>query len=126
MANEYDSRLADTLTRMLETDGNLHRFYCWSAWRHLRAHVLAEFHGECYDCLQRSPARYTPAECVHHVREVEDFPGWALTEYIPDGQGGTMRQLVPLCHECHDLRHGRFKGRPRDNTCTAPLTAEWW
>ena len=125
MATEYDAKLHATLMRMLETDGNLHRFYCWAAWRRLRAHVLAEMHGECYDCLHKSPARYTPAECVHHVREVEGEPGWALSEFIPDGKGGQVRQLVPLCHECHDIRHGRFAGREIQRD-TAPLTPERW
>lgn len=122
---EHDGRLADSLRRMLETDGSLHRFYCWAAWRRLRAHVLEESHHECHDCLLESPARYTPAECVHHVLEVEDHPGWALSEYVPDGNGGTMRNLVALCHEHHDMRHDRFRGRSRDGGAT-PLTEEWW
>ena len=124
MTGEYDWRLHDRLTRMLEADGNLHRFYCWASWRRLREHVLDELHHECQDCLRKEPARYTPAECVHHVREVEDEPGWALQEFVPDGNGGTMRQLVPLCHECHDARHGRFRWRPRRKE--PELTPERW
>lgn len=124
MVAEYDWRLHEQLTRMQETDGNLHRFYCWASWRKLRAHVLEELHNECQDCLHKSPAQFTPAECVHHVREVEDEPGWALQEFVPDGNGGQMRQLVPLCHECHDLRHGRFRWRPRQQQ--PELTPERW
>lgn len=125
-APEYDWRLHQDLTAMMESGEGLHRFYCRASWRRLRASVLAEFHGECADCLREAPARYTPAECVHHVHEVEDEPGWALSAYVPDGRGGVERNLVPLCHRHHDERHGRFAGRPR-RCCDAPdLTPERW
>lgn len=125
MAIEYDWRLHRRLTSMMETSGNLHLFYCCAPWRRLRAHVLEEFHGECYDCMHMEPARYTPAECVHHVHEVESEPGWALSEYVPDEAGNPVRNLVPLCHRCHDKRHDRFMGRRR-RPDVAELTPERW
>lgn len=126
MGAEYDWRLHATLTSMMERDGSLHRFYCRAAWRHLRDRVMDEFHNECADCRDASPARYAPAECVHHVHEADAEPGWALSEWVPDGRGGMERNLVPLCHECHDRRHGRFRGRPRRTESHAELTAERW
>lgn len=125
MASEYDWELHRKLTTMRETDPSLHLFYCCAPWRNLRAKVLAETHGECLDCLNASPARYVPAECVHHVHEVADEPGWALSEWVPDESGNPERNLVPLCHACHDARHNRFRGRVRKED-EAPLTPERW
>ena len=127
MPVSYDWKLHAELMRMADEDPTLHRFYCRASWRRLRAHVLEEFHGACADCLDKSPAEYTPAECVHHVLEVQDKPGWALTEMVPDSKGSETRNLVPLCHECHDRRHGRFAGEARQREPTEPpLTPERW
>lgn len=126
MGASYDWQLHRKLTRMQEERGSLHLFYCCAPWQRLRAHVLGELHHECQDCLAKSPARYVPAECVHHVHEVEHEPGWALTEFVPDEAGNPTRNLVPLCHECHDARHGRFRGRARRRDDASELTPERW
>lgn len=128
MADGYDWQLHARLRAMQETDGgSLHRFYCWAAWRRLRAQVMSECHGECVDCLAESPARYTPAECVHHVHEVDSEPGYALSPWVPAPGGERVRNLVPLCHRHHDERHGRFADRMRrSETAGVPLTIERW
>lgn len=128
-APAYDWALHARLKSELERDGDCHRFYNRGPWRRLRLKVLRESHWECADCMALTPARLTPATCVHHAHEVEDEPGWALTEWVPDGHGGVERNLWPLCHDCHDRRHGRYAGMPleqRFRRSSPELTDEWW
>ena len=120
----YDAALARRLTDQREMRGHDRGFYNSAAWRMLRASVLAAAHGECQDCLDRSPARYSPATCVHHEAHVDEHPGWALSETYVDVSGIEHVNLVALCHECHNLRHGRWQGRTHDTT--RDLTQERW
>ena len=121
----YDARLAARLRARRERDHTDKAFYDSAAWRKLRAKVLDEFHHECQDCLAKSPARYTRAVHVHHEAHVETLPGWALSETYVDGSGRVARNLVPLCHDCHDARHERVGHRPRD--CEGDtITPERW
>ena len=120
----YDAALARRLTDQHEMRGHDRGFYNSAAWRALRASVLSAAHGECQDCLDRSPARYSPATCVHHEAHVDEHPGWALSETYVDVNGIEHVNLVALCHECHDLRHGRWQGRTHDTT--HDLTQERW
>ncbi len=121
----YDTELAARLRARRERDGGDKAFYDSRAWRdHLRVKVMADHHWECQDCLAKSPARYTRAEHVHHVMHVDQYPGWAMSEWACDSRGNVIRNLVPLCHECHDRRHDRYMGvggRARE-----PLTPERW
>ena len=121
----YDWDPHRRVMELREQYGDDRGFYWMRAWRHLRERILRDGHRECVDCLAKSPARYTEADTVHHVRFVEDWPGYALSEFVPDGMGGTERNLVPLCHDCHDLRHGRIKYRP-SRGAAQPLTIERW
>lgn len=107
MVPEYDWDLDRYLRRMWEVRHNHRLFYQSAAWRRLRQHVLEEFHYESQDELLQSPARYVRATCVHHDRYVYNFPGWALSEFWVDDAGIVRRNLIPLSHEAHDLRHGR-------------------
>lgn len=115
--------MAEWILDRRERFGHDRAFYNSPAWRRLRAQVMAEFHGESQYELHQSTARYVPATVVHHVMHVEDWPGWALSEYaVRDGE--TIRNLVPLSHEAHDIVHGRFG--PGKRHCEPPLTAERW
>lgn len=97
-------------------------FYQSPRWRELRARVLAETHGASVYELALSPARYSPAECVHHVMRVEDAPGWALSEWAVDGSGRVVRNLIPLSHAGHNVAHGREElAIP-----APPVTVERW
>lgn len=130
MVYEYDRDLAAKLTAEREKHGNNRRFYKSRAWRDLRQQVLDEFHGASFDELRESPARYVPAECVHHDRDVEHYPGWALSEYWTDNRGRTHRNLFPLSARAHNARHGRTldmlqKKRHTDADSTQ-LTEERW
>ena len=120
----YDHALAEWILDRRERLGHDRAFYNSAAWRTLRAHVLAEFHSESQYELHQSPARYVPATVVHHVMHVEDWPGWALSEYAVDGSGEVIRNLIPLSHEAHDIVHGRFGTGQRHRE--APLTEERW
>ena len=94
----------------------LWRFYKTPDWLSLRARVLSEFHNECQECLKHG--RVTRAKFVHHINEVKHRPDLALCEFYTDRDGTVKRNLVPLCHECHDKAHGRFCGgeyRPQLN-----------
>lgn len=127
MRPTYDHDLAAKLKARRERDNTDKAFYDSAAWRRMRAKVLAEFHGECQDCLKKSPALYTPAVHVHHEAHVDTHPGWALSEfYVDPNSGEVKRNLVPLCHDCHDRRHGRVGYRPHTSHDVAPLTDEWW
>lgn len=119
----YDRALADWVLARRERFGHDRAFYNSPAWRALRAKVLAEFHGESQYELGLSPARFVPATVVHHVMHVEEYPGWALSEWaVRDGE--VVRNLVPLSHDGHDVAHGRF-GRGQRRRAD-PLTEEMW
>ena len=94
-----------TWIRELEKAGKLYELYRTPSYRELRREVMEEHHGECYDCKQHG--KYTPAVHVHHDKEVKDYPELAMSKYWYDKDGKHL-QLIPLCHACHDKRHGRF------------------
>ena len=105
------SSIADWVRHLLDAEGTAHKFYLTRQWRAKRAEVIARGHGECADCRGKSPAVYSPATCVHHVQHLDRRPDLALSDTYVDGEGRVRAQLVPLCSECHDVRHGRFGGR---------------
>lgn len=126
MVPEYDWDLHRRLTEMRERRGNNRLFYQSAAWRRLRAKVLEEFHWESWDEAHASPARHVRATCVHHDRHVDEYPGWALSEFWVDQGGELRRNLYPLSHDAHDARHGRCGHGVRAEALAVPLTAEWW
>ena len=70
-------------------------------WQRLRAAYLRE-HPLCADCLARGIVR--PATVVHHLCAIADRPDLRLES----------RNLLGLCRDCHELRHGRkAPARPR-------------
>ena len=86
--------------------GKLYKFYKSKEWRELKAKVLKEFHTECAWC--REWGKISIAETVHHVKFVKAHPELALSEFYTYN-GKQYRNLVPLCHDCHDKAHGRMK-----------------
>lgn len=93
------------------------QFYQSLAWRRVRNTVLADAHNECAMCGARG--RYTRATMVHHVWLLRDHPELALARHYYSG-GKAYAQLVPLCHDCHEIAHARRDFR------SAPLTPERW
>ena len=102
----------------LINEGRLHEFYTSSWWLNLREEVLIEFKYECQDCKARG--YYRKATHVHHVQYVKKHPRLALSKvYV--FQDKVYINLVPLCHNCHELRHGHRQKEKRK-----PLTEERW
>lgn len=93
-----------TWIRRLIKQGKLYRFYKCDEWIQLRQQVLEDNHFECEDC--RGCGVYTRAYCVHHDREVRDYPDLALSRTYRD-KDGEHKNLYALCYECHERRHDR-------------------
>ena len=75
-------------------------------------------HYECQDC--KAEGRYTLATTVHHNQYVMHHPELALEIWYEFG-GRRYRNLISLCHDCHERRHGY-----RQKEATEPLTEERW
>ena len=101
--------------------GEAKKFYDSADWQHLRLQVLEMDHRECQHCKEKG--RHTRADRVHHVNEALKRPDLALSIWYTNGQGEQQRNLVSLCHSCHEAVHcNRFpKKEPRP-----PLTEERW
>lgn len=98
-------------------DNRLHDFYISTWWLQLRAEVLAEHKHECQQCKERG--FYTRADTVHHVRFVRKYPQLALSKFYTF-EGETHKNLLPLCHACHEEVHGNRRVKAK------PLTEERW
>lgn len=85
-------------------------FYNSAAWKHKRMKILERDHYECQDCRKRlekaagngiklegRDRKIWPAEEVHHIKELREYPELALAD----------DNLISLCARCHNLRHGR-------------------
>ena len=100
-------------------DAPEHKFYISAEWQHLRREVLIADKYECQVCKSRG--YYTPADHVHHVNYYKARPDLALSKYYRDVDGTTKRNLISLCHACHEEIHG-YRAKPK----SAPLTDERW
>ena len=100
-------------------EDRLYSFYKSKEWKAMKAEVMKEHHGECAMC--REHGKITRAETVHHVQFVKKYPWLALSkEYTY--KGIKHKNLIPLCHDCHDKVHGRMKYKSKKK----PLTEEKW
>ena len=98
-----------------------HRFYTWTKWQHTRSKVLAMDRNECQVCRHKYN-RYRRADTVHHVNHFKARPDLALEMYYKDpATHEKRRNLISLCHECHEAAHGYRKRKD-----TEPLTEERW
>lgn len=105
--------------RKLIKDDNVHSFYVSGEWTSLRADILEKDKNECQRCKEHGI--YKKANTVHHVNHVKLHPELALDEYYTDENGEQKRNLVSLCHDCHEIMHGRRVKRRKK-----PLTEERW
>ena len=96
------------------TDKEAKAFYNSAAWKHKRIKILERDHYECQDCRQRlkdaaindtkligRDRRIWRAEEVHHIQELKEHPELGLED----------DNLISLCTQCHNLRHGRAPKR---------------
>lgn len=91
----------------------LHDFYNSWDWKNLRRKILKAQNNECQLCKQKGRTRV--ATTVHHVKHVKDFPRLALSETFIDGSGEEKRNLLALCHDCHEEIHGYRKKKKTIN-----------
>lgn len=97
---------------------DIHRFYVWGPWKKVRREVLQMDHRECQRC--KAKKIYTKATTVHHVNYVKKHPDMAL-EIWYEWHGVRKRNLVSLCHDCHEAVHGYRKPEKKET-----LTEERW
>ena len=96
------------------TDKEAKAFYNSSAWKQKRLQILNRDHYECQDCRRRirdavaagtaltgRDRKIWRAEEVHHIQELKEHPELGLDD----------DNLVSLCTQCHNLRHGRAPKR---------------
>ncbi|MGN0484891.1 MAG: HNH endonuclease [Lachnospiraceae bacterium] len=96
----------------------IHSFYNSPEWKQLRLQVLRSDKYECQICKRKG--KYTRATTVHHVNYVKTHPELALEKFYT-WKGKQKRNLISLCHECHEEVHGYRKKEK-----TEPLTEERW
>lgn len=109
------------------TDKEAKRFYNSRKWKKKRVDILKRDHHECQDCVKRlkeaavngtklaaDDRKIRRAVEVHHIKDLKEYPSLGLDD----------DNLISLCVECHNIRHGRYpkkfvKRKPR-------LTEEKW
>lgn len=101
------AELKQWIEQLMQED-KLYRFYKSKEWQKKKDKVLKEFHNECAWCKEKG--RISLATQVHHIQYVKTHPELALDEYYIH-KGKRYRNLVPLCHDCHDKAHERMKYR---------------
>lgn len=78
-------------------------FYKSKAWRDVREAAMQRDGRLCVDCMKQG--LYRPAEEVHHIEEL-------TPENINDPNVAlNLNNLVSLCRECHQKRHGARQRR---------------
>ncbi len=92
-------------------ENKLYKFYKSKLWLNKKETILRKFHRECLWCKKKG--KISKAEEVHHVQFVKKHPELALDEFYTY-KGQQYKNLVPLCHDCHDKAHERMKYRKRE------------
>lgn len=109
------------------TDREVKKIYNSKRWKRKRLDILVRDKFECQDCVERLRAaalegrhltgndvKICRAVEVHHIKELKEYPELA---YDDDN-------LISLCTQCHNLRHGRnVKRKSRKKKL---VSVEWW
>lgn len=99
------------------------KFYKSTAWKHKRIEVLKMDKYECQICREKYH-RYRKATTVHHVNHFRKRPDFALEIWYWDpAKHRKRRNLISLCHDCHEEVHNYRKG---DGEQHEALTEERW
>lgn len=99
--------------------GELYKFYKSKEWLELREKILKENHNECEWC--RKQGKISRAEQVHHVQYVKKHPELAMSRHY-QYKGVKKKNLIALCHDCHDKAHDRMRYKKQRK----PVTEERW
>ena len=83
------------LIELIKTN-RLMKFYKSKEWRQMRIKALQRDNYEC--CMCRDKGKYRKADCVHHIKEVKEYPELSLT----------FDNLMSLCNTCHNEVHDRL------------------
>ena len=96
------------------TEKEVKKFYNSSEWKHKRIDILDRDIHECQDCRARlrvaaknrirltgDQAKIRPGKEVHHIKELREHPELGLDN----------DNLISLCTQCHNIRHGRHPKR---------------
>lgn len=79
--------------RQMIQDDTLIRFYKSKEWHIIRATRKRLDNNECQTCKRNG--RYSPAEMVHHIKEVRNYPELALD----------LSNTECECNACHNKLH---------------------
>lgn len=82
-----------TLIRTWQNEKERRIFYKSPEWRRVRELVIERDNYECQHC--KAKGKFHKAECVHHIKHLEDRPDLALEP----------SNLISLCYACHNLEH---------------------
>lgn len=74
------------------------RFYKSSKWKRKRETILRRDEYQCRQCKRYG--KVTPANTVHHIYPLEQYPELALVS----------ANLISLCNPCHEQMHDRLSG----------------
>lgn len=91
-------------------DKKVKEFYNSRRWKQKRIDILKRDRWECQDCIERlrdavnkgillhgSENKIRRAVEVHHIKELKEHKELGLEE----------ENLISLCTQCHNIRHGR-------------------
>ena len=96
-----------------------HLFYTCTEWLKLRSEILRDDNNECLFC--KAKGFYKRANTVHHVNYLKLHPELALSKTYKDENGIEKRNLISLCHDCHEQTHGYRQEKKEE-----PITEERW
>ena len=109
------------------TNKEVKHIYNSKQWKRKRLDILKRDKYECQDCVERlkaaalegirltgDDAKIRSAVEVHHIKELKEYPELASDD----------DNLIGLCTQCHNLRHGRnVKRKSRKKKL---VSVEWW
>lgn len=106
-----DNVYSTSQIRELIKEGRVDKFYNDRYWRKFSKSVIAEQHNECQIC--KFKGKVTRATILHHVKHLKQFPQFAYSRYYYDDTGEKHRQLIALCHDCHEAQHPERRWQER-------------
>ena len=116
-----EKELVDFIQKCIAED-KIYKFYKRKEWKKLKKEILKKEHFECEMC--RAKGKYTRATLVHHVNYVRKHPNLALSCYYYFN-GVKLKNLVALCHDCHEKIHDRLNANKTITNLKFHNTERW-